>query len=114
MLSGVLERSPRDRPEPVVEPETPTEAAAKSRGAASTSKPPRAPASRSTKRIKGRTIYIADDLWERIIVQSHRRDLNISDYCCLLLDRHVPDHRVVRSGPSAAQQQDQVDDQDAV
>lgn len=53
------------------------------------------------KRIKGRTVYIPDDLFERIIVQAHRRDVTISDYVCLLLERHVPDHRVVRSGVAA-------------
>jgi hypothetical protein len=41
----------------------------------------------------GRTIYLHDDLFERILVQAHRRDKNISDYVSWLLDRHVPDHR---------------------
>jgi hypothetical protein len=109
----VLERAPQPRPEPAIEPDaSPVEAGSKGRGAASPSKPSRAPAARPAKRIKGRTVYIADDLWERIIVQSHRRDVTISDYICLLLDRHVPDHRVVRSGPSVALS-DPADDQDA-
>jgi hypothetical protein len=45
------------------------------------------------KRIKGRTIYLHDDLFERVWVAAHRRDKNISDYVSWLLDRHVPDHR---------------------
>lgn len=110
MLSGVLERAPqRERPE-AVEPEPATEPA-KGRGSTSASKAGRAPAARAAKRIKGRTVYIPDDLWERMIVQAHRRDLTISDYACLLLDRHVPDHRVVRASSTPAA--DQGDDLDA-
>ncbi len=112
-LGGVLERGPQQRPEPAAEPDaSPVEAGSKSRGAASASKPSRVPAAKTTKRVKGRTVYIADDLWERIIVQAHRRDVTISDYICLLLERHVPDHRVVRSGP-AISLAEPTDDQDA-
>jgi hypothetical protein len=73
------------------------------------SKTRQAPAARAAKRIKGRTVYISDDLFERIIVQAHRRDVTISDYICLLLDRHVPDHRVVRSGTTNTVANDQAD-----
>jgi hypothetical protein len=46
------------------------------------------------KRIRGRTIYLPDDLFERILVQAHRRDRTISEYVAGILDRQVPDHRV--------------------
>jgi hypothetical protein len=54
----------------------------------------------------------AEVAWMRLIVQAHRRDLTISDYVAMLLDRHVPDHRVVRSDPSIASVEPG-DDQDA-
>jgi hypothetical protein len=99
-LAGVLERAPQLRDESPVDPEpSPTEASSKGRGPAPVAKLNRATAARTAKRIKGRTIYIPDDLFERIIVQAHRRDLTISDYCVLLLERHVPDHR--RIGPAS-------------
>jgi len=99
-LSGVLERSTQpDRPEESegaeqadAEPSEP----ARGRGAAPRkAKPPEA---RAAKRIKGRTVYLPDDLFERIIVQAHRRNRTISEYVTAVLDRQVPDHRVVRSG----------------
>jgi hypothetical protein len=46
------------------------------------------------KRIRGRTIYLPDDLFERILVQAHRRDRTISEYVTGILERQVPDHRV--------------------
>jgi hypothetical protein len=48
----------------------------------------------STDRIWGRTIYLPDDLFERILVQAHRRDRTISEYVTGILERQVPDHRV--------------------
>jgi hypothetical protein len=72
----------------------------KGRGAQPASRPGRALA---VKRIKGRTVYLPDDLFERILVQAHRKDLTISDYVTMLLDRHVPDHR--RIGPASAAEQ---------
>jgi hypothetical protein len=51
----------------------------------------------AAKRIKGRTVYIPDDLFERILVQSHRRNKTISEYITAILERQVPDHRVVRA-----------------
>jgi hypothetical protein len=50
-------------------------------------------AARAAKRVKGRTVYLPDDLFERILVQSHRRGLTISDYVTGILERSVPDHR---------------------
>ena len=50
-------------------------------------------------RIRGRTIYLPDDLFERILVQAHRRDRTISEYVAGILERQVPDHRVARAEP---------------
>ena len=106
-LGGVLERAPQPKPAPAFEPDAAQgEGAPKGRGATPTPKPSRAPASRAAKRIKGRTVYLPDDLFERILVQAHRRDLTISDYIAMLLERHVPDHRVVRSGTVVASAED--------
>lgn len=58
--------------------------------------PPAADA-RAAKRIKGRTIYLPDDLFERILVQAHRRDRTISEYVTAILERQVPDHRIARA-----------------
>jgi hypothetical protein len=100
-LAGVLEQRPQPRVESPVDPDpSPIEPTSKGRGVAGSSKPSRVPTARTAKKIKGRTVYIPDDLFERIIVQAHRRDLTISDYVVLLLDRHVPDHR--RIGPASA------------
>jgi hypothetical protein len=54
---------------------------------------------RAARRIKGRTIYLPDDLFERILVQAHRRDRTISEYVAGILDRQVPDHRTTRTEP---------------
>ncbi|MDG3008341.1 hypothetical protein [Paludisphaera mucosa] len=102
MLAGVLERE-KTQPKPF-EPEVEEMAEAepspsKGRGGAASAKA-RAAAS-SAKRIKPRTIHLPDDLFERILVQSHRRGRTISEYVAALLDRHVPDHRVVRSSGSS-------------
>jgi hypothetical protein len=99
LLAGVLERE-KTPPKPVVAEPEPDEAEAadaapaKGRGGSATARPRVAAAAKKT---KPRTIHLADDLFERILVQSHRRDKTISEYVAALLDRHVPDHRVVRS-----------------
>jgi hypothetical protein len=54
---------------------------------------------RTVRRIRGRTIYLPDDLFERILVQAHRRDRTISEYVADILERQVPDHRVARAEP---------------
>ncbi len=101
-LSGVLERTqlPRtvedlDAPDAEAPPPAP-----KPRTSAAVPKPIRT-ADRAVKKIKGRTLYISAPLWERLIVQAHRKDMTISDYVCALLDRHVPDHRIVRAAATA-------------
>lgn len=120
MLSGVLQsrptpaaapkpRSADELPEPVeaVEPveaiaaelpedETPEadgldQSAGKGRGRrASTGRAPKGRGKGG--KVQGRTIYLPDDLFERIMVQSHRRKQTISDYVTDVLNRNVPDH----------------------
>lgn len=34
-----------------------------------------------------------DDLFERLLVQSHRRGKTISEYVAAILEKQVPDHR---------------------
>lgn len=58
------------------------------------------PAGKAAKKPKGRTIYLSDDLFERILVQAHRRDKTISEYVAMILERQVPDHRTVRADPT--------------
>ena len=55
---------------------------------------------RTARRIRGRTIYLPDDLFERILVQAHRRDRTISEYVAGILERQVPDHRIARAEPT--------------
>lgn len=43
--------------------------------------------------VKGRTIFLADDLFGRIMVQAHSRDKTISDYVTAIQERQAPDHR---------------------
>lgn len=71
----------------------PTEADIEGRGAASPSTSAGARTGKRDKRVKGRTLYFHDDLWERLIVQAHRKDLTISDYAAFMLNKHVPNHR---------------------
>jgi hypothetical protein len=91
-----------DEPEPPAHPAPPAEAAepaaAKGRGAAP--RKSRSAEARAARRIKGRTVYLPDDLFERILVQAHRKGKTISDYVAAILDRQVPDHRVIRAEPA--------------
>lgn len=103
-MAGVLERmtpppKPADDAEPGAEAFDGEQAGAKGRGAAP--RKARAAGSPAAKRIKGRTIYIADDLFERIIVGAHRRDKTISEYVVMILERQVPDHRTVKAEADA-------------
>jgi hypothetical protein len=85
----------------------PTEADSEGRGVASPSTSSGNKKGKRDKKIKGRTIYLHDDLWERIIVYAHRKDLTISDYVADRLERNVPNHRASGSGPSVALSDDQ-------
>jgi hypothetical protein len=100
-LAGVLERSTphsappaeAEEPEPTTEPIEPA-APAKGRGAAP--KKPKAAESLADRGFKGRTVYMPDDLFERILVQAHRKGKTISGYVVMVLERGVPDHRAPR------------------
>jgi hypothetical protein len=76
---------------------------AKGRGAGRADREPARkvqPAGKTAKKPKGRTIYLSDDLFERILVQAHRRDKTISEYVSMILERQVPDHRTIRADPA--------------
>lgn len=80
--------------------ELPEAEAAKGRGAGRTDREPsrKVPTGgKAAKKPKGRTVYLSDDLFERIIVQAHRRDKTISEYVSMILERQVPDHRTIRA-----------------
>jgi hypothetical protein len=47
--------------------------------------------------MKGRTIYLPDDLFERVVVQSLRRGRTISEHVQAILERQVPDHRTIQA-----------------
>lgn len=78
-------------------PSPDAEPAAKGRGA--TPRKTRGIEARAAKRIKGHTIYLPDDLFERLLVQAHRRNRTISEYVAAILDRQVPDHRTITREP---------------
>jgi len=107
-VAGLLERTPLDPP--AIEPDETdgqldqgdVEPTGATRGRGATSRKTKGVDARAAKRIKGRTVYIPDDLFERIIVQAHRRNRTISEYVVSILDRQVPDHRVIRGTEPAA------------
>jgi hypothetical protein len=102
-FSGVLERA-TPQPRPAVElddAQAPADDgleldvdAGRGRGAA---RRPRPPAARAAKKAKARTVYIDDALFERVLVQAHRKGCTISDYVSALVRKYVPDHRGGRS-----------------
>ena len=101
-MSGVLERAMPPKPAAAPEPpddaeavEQDQEAGGRGRGAAPR-KGKATAAATSARKVKGRTIYLPEDLFERIMVQSHRRNKTISEYVTMILDRQVPDYRTVR------------------
>jgi hypothetical protein len=107
-LSGVLERAtphnPVDRGESDVEAqgvsgESPEPEAAPPKGKGGARRP-KAAEGRAARRVKGRTIYLPDDLFERILIQAHRRDKTISEYVTMVLERQVPDYRHARPEPA--------------
>jgi hypothetical protein len=102
-LAGLLERPTRpddvEEPDPAADPaEGEPAEPAKGRGVAPAPKKTKGVEARAAKKIRGRTVYIPDDLFERVIVQAHRKNRTISEYVVGILDRQVPDHRVIRSG----------------
>jgi hypothetical protein len=90
------ELDPTTQPVEPAEPEPEPEPAAPARGRAVAPKRAKAAESLAAKGFKGRTVYMPDDLFERLLVQAHRRDKTISEYVVLVLERGVPDHRAPR------------------
>jgi hypothetical protein len=95
------------RPDQADEPETSAEAVEpepKGRGdQPKKSKAAELAALRAARKREGRTVYIPDELYERIIVQAKRRKKTMSEYVVAILDRQVPDHRVVRGKAAEAE-----------
>lgn len=60
----------------------------------------RSASSKKSPAVKPRTIYLPENLFERIMVQAHRKGLTISDYVTNLLNRHVPDYRTASADSS--------------
>jgi hypothetical protein len=98
----MLEPTPPE-PDPVPEPfeagpgddpqaAEPTQAPAKGRGAGLT-KGGRTGGVKG-KKVKARTVYFPNALYERIWVAANRRNQTVSDYLTQLLDRQVPKLRV--------------------
>ena len=107
-MAGLLEKA---QPEPAVFYPDDTEASvdqgdvepSAARGRGASARKARPADTRTARRVKGRTIYLPDDLFERILVQAHRREKTISEYVTAILERQVPDHRVIRSADPAAE-----------
>jgi hypothetical protein len=82
---------------PADELEAPAPPARKGRGGQADR--PTVQQARKGKGVKGHTVYLPNDLFERITVQALRKDKTISEYLTMLLRRYVPDHL---KGPTAA------------
>jgi hypothetical protein len=105
-LARVLERSTphsslageAEELDPAAQPVEPAdpEPTAPARGRGVPPKKAKAAESLAAKGFKGRTVYMPDDLFERVLVQAHRRDKTISEYVVMVLERGVPDHRTPR------------------
>jgi hypothetical protein len=95
-VSGVLERSTPPRPVEVEEGDAPTVETADADATGGRSRSRRPAVKPGTRKPKARTVYLDDNLFERIIVQAHRRGRTISEYVSSVLERQVPDHRVMR------------------
>jgi len=48
------------------------------------------------KKVKARTVYLPDDLFERVWIQAHRKGITISEYVTWALGRQVPGPRSMR------------------
>ncbi len=72
--------------------------ATRGRGVARKSKASAGPSTRQD--VKGRTIYLPESLFERIMVQAHRKRKTISEYVSAILERQVPDYRTTTRGES--------------
>lgn len=115
LASGVLEKLAPPKVDPSADAEDGAEGApepaepetGRGRGAARAEREPakkgRAAAGQGARKIKGRTIYLPEDLFERIMVQAHRKGRTISEYVTAILERQVPDYRTVRGGTDEAE-----------
>jgi hypothetical protein len=54
------------------------------------------------KKVKPRTVYLPDDLFERVWLQAHRKDMTISEYVTWALSRQVPGPRAARDADDTA------------
>lgn len=90
------ELDPTTTPVDPAEPEPEPEPAAPARGRGAPPKKAKAAESLAAKGFKGRTVYMPDDLFERVLVQAHRKGKTISEYVVMVLERGVPDHRAPR------------------
>jgi hypothetical protein len=113
---GTPPNHPATEPEeldPVAPPPDPIDAepAAPTRGRGAAPRKAKAAESLAAKGFKGRTIYMPEDLFERVLVQAHRKGKTISEYVVAVLERGVPDHRPPRrsSRPEAAEAEGQGD-----
>ena len=97
LASGVLERMTPHELEPVADHDDQAEVQeGKGRGVAREPRKVKASASGVVK-TKARTLYLPEPLFERIMVQAHRKGKTISEYVTTILERQVPDYRVSRS-----------------
>ena len=55
------------------------------------------PSIQSAVKVKARTMYLPEILFERIMVQAHRKARTISEYVTAILERQVPDYRTSRA-----------------
>jgi macrodomain Ter protein organizer (MatP/YcbG family) len=93
----VLERLTPHRPAETDESaESPEPETTRGRGVARADRKSGA-AGRARKDVKGRTIYLPESLFERIMVQAHRKGRTISEYVTAILERQVPDYRGARA-----------------
>ncbi len=94
MLRGVLEQAPPEteiNPDPVrVNQIDDAPEPAKVRPTTAPSRKPTSPVSSKAKGVTGRTIYMPDELHERLWLAARRRGKTVSELATMLLDRHVP------------------------
>ena len=96
--SGVLEKLTPHKSAELIEMESDQPAESYSGRARGMSKKAEAEGQRARKvATSGHTLYIPDALFERIMVQVHRRKKTISEYVSLILERQVPDYRTTRA-----------------
>ncbi|MDB5348966.1 MAG: hypothetical protein JWN86_213 [Planctomycetota bacterium] len=100
----MLERLTPHKTPSAVEPDEPTDTieaeAGRGRGVARKTREAEGRTAKKTS-VKGRTIYLPETLFERIMVQAHRKGRTISEYVTGILERQVPDYRTARADPGS-------------